>query len=244
MSLVLVTGGSGYFGTRPSRSWDGAPAPPRRPCLTPRRACATSASSIIDDRRRQPSPADGRRIDRPVPGRRRVPEEPRSAGRRSRQPESRRLLRASHRGCRFRAVYPVDSQHRVRARREVTASLVQRRLKLLDHVALGPFTERRRLGAITAQCSPGNRPDDPIHGEVVALLKLLHGLLGHRTEDAIDLVIAESSADEQVLGRADSWSSVAFRDGRGSGDCSAPILRWSPVQLGERAQLGPAPGVA
>ena len=33
MSLVLVTGGSGYFGTRPSRSWDGALAPPRRTVL-------------------------------------------------------------------------------------------------------------------------------------------------------------------------------------------------------------------
>jgi hypothetical protein len=117
-----------------------------------------------------------------------------------------RTLRTFHGIGRHRAIVAVDGEYRVGTWREVTSSLVQGDLQLFDDSSLRPFGERRRLGAIPAEGSPSGGADDAIDGQVREALKLLHGCLGHGTEVAVDLGVAQNLADETVLGPLDEPS--------------------------------------
>jgi len=108
------------------------------------------------------------------------------------------LLRAPD-GCGgVLAVDAVDGEYRVRFRCELTPALVQRGLQLFDHRSLRSLRQRRRLGAAAAERAPGSRADHTVNGQVAVALELLDRALGHRAEDAIDLVVGQGPAAQAV----------------------------------------------
>src|SRR5450755_4638996 len=98
------------------------------------------------------------------------------------------LLRPGDRGGGPRAVNAVHGEHRVGAGCETAASLVQRGLKLFDHRSMRSVVQCRWLCAVAAERGPGSRPDDAVGSQVAAALELLDSSLGHRAEDAVDLL--------------------------------------------------------
>ena len=95
---------------------------------------------------------------------------------------------------------------------EPAPSDVQCVLEFLDYRPAGTLGQCRRLRAAAAQRRPGGRSDHAVGSEVPAALELLHGRLGLRAEDAVDLAIGHEvgQADKQVLGPLDRLSARAF----------------------------------
>ena len=96
------------------------------------------------------------------------------------------------------AVDAVDGEHRVRLRCELAPGPLQRGLQLFDHRSLRSLGQRRRQRVPAAERAPGSRADHTVGSQVTVALELLDRALGHRAEDAIDLVVGQGPAAQAV----------------------------------------------